>query len=65
MTPHSKWIRLSFVSSVVLLGICVVLGLSLFRQQAAVSRVLHENIVSGRAASDLEEALVDLKVLKY
>lgn len=63
MTPHSKWIRLSFVSSVVLLGICVVLGLSLFRQQAAVSRVLHENIVSGRAASDLEEALVDLKVL--
>ena len=63
MTPHSKWIRLSFVSSVVLLGLCVVLGLLLYRQQASVAGVLHENIVSGRADSDLVEALVDLKVL--
>jgi len=63
MTPHSKWIRLSFASSVVLLGLCVVLGLLLYRQQAAVAGVLHENIVSGRADSDLVEALVDLKVL--
>ena len=63
MTPHSKWIRLSFVSSVVLLASCVVLGYLLFRQQAAVAAVLHENIVSGRADSDLVEALVDLRVL--
>jgi len=63
MTPHAKWIRLSFVSSVVLLGLCVVLGLLLYRQQASVAGVLHENIVSGRADSDLVEALVDLKVL--
>ncbi len=63
MTPHSKWIRLSFVSSVVLLASCVVMGLLLFRQQAAVAAVLHENIVSGRADSDLVEALVDLRVL--
>ncbi len=63
MTPHSKWIRLSFVSSAVLLVLCVVLGYLLFRQQAAVAAVLHENIVSGRADSDLVEALVDLKVL--
>ena len=62
-------VRLRYLGPVVLIALCVLaLGtftaVSLFHQQAAVTRVLRENIDSRRAAVELEECLTDLVALE-
>src|SRR5205823_4856468 len=48
------------LTTAVLLGLCTVTAVLLFRQRASMSESLRENIVSRRAAADLEEDLVTL-----
>ena len=48
------------LTTAVLLGLCTVTAVLLFRQRASMSESLRENIVSRRAAADLEEDLVAL-----
>ncbi|MBX9580454.1 MAG: hypothetical protein K2X87_09110 [Gemmataceae bacterium] len=62
-------VRLGYLGPVVLIALCLVTlctftAVSLFHQQAAVNRVLRENIDSRRAAVELEECLADLVALE-
>lgn len=61
--------RLKFLGPVVLITLCLVTlcaftALSLFRQQAGITRVLRENVESRRVAVELEECLTDLIALE-
>jgi signal transduction histidine kinase len=48
------------LTTAVLLGLCTVTAVLLFRHRAGMSETLRENIVSRRAAADLEEDLLTL-----
>ncbi|HEX4610082.1 MAG TPA: ATP-binding protein [Urbifossiella sp.] len=57
--------RLAYLGPVVLIalclvGLCAVTAVSLFDQQASLTRVLRENVESRRVAVELEECLTDL-----
>jgi len=61
--------RLRYLGPVVLIALCLVslctfTAVSLFHQQASVTRVLRENVESRRAAVELEECLTDLIALE-
>ena len=61
--------RLHYLGPVVLISLCLVTlctitAASLFHQQAAVTRVLRENVESRRAAVELRECLTDLIALE-
>lgn len=51
-------------TSLCLVVLCAVIAASLFVQQAAVTRILRENVDSRRAAVELEECLIDLIALE-
>jgi signal transduction histidine kinase len=51
------------LTTAVLLGLCTVTAVLLFRHRAGMSEALRENIVSRRAAADLEEDLLTLNGL--
>lgn len=46
--------------SIGLIGVCAVLAFSLLRQQIRSTRALQENVASHRAATELEECLIDV-----
>lgn len=50
-------------SSCCLVLLCVLTAISLFRQQASISEVLSESVASRRAATELEECLLDINAL--
>jgi signal transduction histidine kinase len=52
------------LTTVLLVGLCVYTAVSLFRQQATIARVLHENMASRRSAVEMEECLTDLVTLE-
>lgn len=61
--------RLRYLGPVVLIALCLIslctfTALSLFHQQASLTRVLRENVESRRAAVELEECLTDLIALE-
>lgn len=61
--------RLRYLGPVALISLCLVTlctftAVSLFHQQATVTRVLRENVESRRAAVELEECLTDLIALE-
>jgi signal transduction histidine kinase len=53
----------SVLTSVLLLGLCTFVAVSLYRQQTGTAEILGENIGSRRAASNLQESLSDLLAL--
>ncbi|CAN5635312.1 hypothetical protein BH11PLA2_BH11PLA2_25130 [soil metagenome] len=62
-------IRWRYLAPIVLVALClitlgIVTALSLFREQASVTKVLKENVESRRAAVELEECLTDLIALE-
>ncbi|MFO0927875.1 MAG: ATP-binding protein [Gemmataceae bacterium] len=51
------------LASVGLIGLCAVLALSLLRQQIRTTQAMQENVASHRAATELEECLIDVVAL--
>ena len=47
-----------------IVGLCVVVAVSLYRQQATLAEVFREHVTSRRAAGELEECLTDLIALE-
>jgi len=56
----SRYLWPVLLTTAVLLGLCTVTAVLLFRQRAGMSEALRENIVSRRAAADMEEDLTTL-----
>src|SRR4051794_37637832 len=50
-------------TSLSLVVLCAYTAISLFHQQAAIAGELRENVASRRAATDLEECLLDINLL--
>ncbi|OWK40281.1 periplasmic sensor signal transduction histidine kinase [Fimbriiglobus ruber] len=55
----------SLLSSGVLVGVCALMAMSLFRQQESMAEVLRENFGSGRTAAELRENLTDLQLILF
>lgn len=58
--PDLRLLRPVALTSLLLLGLCAFTAVFLLREQAGATAALRENIVSRRAAADLEESLIDL-----
>jgi signal transduction histidine kinase len=58
-----RFLWLVTLGSLALATLCAFTALSLFRQQTAIAHVMRENVVSRRAAMELEECLLDLIAL--
>jgi two-component system sensor histidine kinase HydH len=58
--PQLRFLRPVALTSLLLVGLCVFTAVFLHRQQAGATEALRENLLSRRAAADLEESLTDL-----
>jgi hypothetical protein len=62
--PQMRFVRpVVVLTSLLLVGLCVVAAESLLRQQTAATDALRENLDKRRAAGDLEQSLRDLQAL--
>jgi two-component system, NtrC family, sensor histidine kinase HydH len=62
--PPMRFVRpVVALTSLLLVGLCVVAAVSLFRQQTAATEALRKNLDKRRAAGDLEQSLRDLQAL--
>jgi hypothetical protein len=59
----TKLLTLVTAGALLLTGLCILIALSLFQQQSAMTQVLRENVTSRRAAVDLETCLYDISAL--
>ncbi len=61
--PQMRFVRPVALTSLLLLGLCVLAAIWLLRQQAAAAEALSQNLAQRRAAGDLEQSLADLLAL--
>lgn len=61
---NDRFFWLVSLGTLVIVCICAVIAIGLFRQQATVASVFRENVASRRAAVELEECLTDLIALE-
>jgi two-component system, NtrC family, sensor histidine kinase HydH len=63
--PRFRFLGPVILIDLCLITLCAVTAMSLLNQQAALSKVLRENVESRRAAVELEECLTDLIALEH